>query len=140
MCSVSRFLPHLLCLLSWEGQQETAGAALQQRSLTEADAAGPQRVHHLAASFIHVPQAQPHVPALAAPPTGQTQQATVTHTKQAKFMLLVSPHIHPAPPPPDEGLCHLQCADPDDRGPTVTVQNLLRSPGVQVPDVNGTFP
>lgn len=35
-------MPHLLCLLSWEGQQEAARAAVQQGSLTEADAAGPQ--------------------------------------------------------------------------------------------------
>lgn len=51
-----------------------------------------------------------------------------------------SPALTNTPPPPEEVLCRLQRADPDDRGPTVTVQNLLRSPGVQVPDVNGTFP
>lgn len=128
---------HLLCLLPSEGEQEVSGVGLQRGALTEPDAAGPHGVHHLAATFPQIPHADPHVATLTGPP--QTQNTAVGGCR------LQTDESNPGterelPSSPDEGVCGLQGADPDDRASSVTLHDPLSPPGVQVPDMDGTLP
>lgn len=75
---------HLLCLISSEGQQRFSRAHLQRGALTESNAACPQRVHHLAATFTQVPKTHLHVPTLTAPINRGTK-ADRPHTSAVSF-------------------------------------------------------
>lgn len=138
---------HLLCLLSSEGQQIVSRVHLQCAALTETDTPRPHRVHHLAATLSQVPQAHLHVPALTAPINTDSWVYICrffwfpqNYSWKCKTTIRTNADRINVPSSPDECTGRLQRADPDDRIPWMAFQDLLSSPGVQVPHVDLTFP